>query len=62
MPIEAVAAEKYFCPPKMYRFDREKTQKPTETSEHQSKCRKLSEMGDLGLILLVRVDSSHTNA
>ena len=40
--------EKCFCQKKMYRFDREKKQKPTETSEPQSKCRKLSERGGSG--------------
>jgi hypothetical protein len=62
MPIEANRGENYFCQKKMYRFDREKKQKPTETSEPQSKCRKLSERGDLGVMLLVRVDPRYTNA
>ena len=31
MRIQAVPAEKYFCLKKRYRFDREKTQKTTET-------------------------------
>ena len=62
MPIQAVPAEKCVCPKKMYRFDREKTQKPTETSEPQSKCTELSELGDLGVMLLVKVVKRHTNA
>ena len=62
MPIQAVPAEKCFCCKKMYRFDREKTQKPTETSEPQSKGTELSQRGDLGVMLLVMVDPRHTNA
>ena len=43
----------------MYRFDREKMQKPTETSEPQSKCTDMSERGNLGVMLLVRVNPRH---
>ena len=61
MPIQAIPAEKCFYLKKMYRFDREKTQKPTETFEPQSKCIELSEKGDFGVMLFVRVDASHTH-
>ena len=62
MPIQAVPAEKCFCSKKMYRFDREKTQKPTESSEPPSKCTQLLERGNWGVMLLVRVNPRHRNA